>query len=172
MDPSLGEVGLTAWSKAGDFRVQTRGVYWFSEASAQSKYVFVPQAEVSALSFRFSGSGYGVGLSHETNIKFALDDLTTGTSLVSLAAPGDALPAPSDWDSPACAWSMAWDGTYSVDPTHTYGLTLFAYAGGGDDARGALLDLDVWPLVPAPGALLLTVLGAALVGWRRRSIAR
>jgi len=172
LDLSLGEMGLTAWSKAGDFRVETQGAYWFSEAYAQSEYVLAPQVEVSALSFQLSGSGYGVGLSNETNIRFALDDLTTGTSLVSLVAPGDAVPGPSDWDSSARVWSMAWDGRYPVDPTHTYGLTLSAYAGDGDGTRGALLDLDVWPLVPAPGALLLTVIGAALVGWRRRSIAR
>ncbi len=172
MDPYFGEVGLTAWSKAGDFHVQTRGVYWFSEAYAQSRYVFVPRTEVGALSFQLSGSGYGVGLAQETNIKLVFDDLTTGTSLASLVGPGDAVPGSGNWDSLARTWSMTWDTTYSVDPTHTYGLTLFAYAGGGDDARGARLDLEVWPLVPAPGALLLTAMGAALVGWQRRSIAR
>ncbi len=49
MDPYYGEFPLMASSKAGDFRVETQGVYWFSEAYARSIYVFAPQAEVSGL---------------------------------------------------------------------------------------------------------------------------
>jgi hypothetical protein len=174
MDPHYGEFPLIAWSRAGDFRVEARGVYWFSRAYAQSKYFFAPQAEVSALDLQLCGSGYGVGLPDETNIRFALDDLTAGTPVVSLAAPDDpvSLEDPGGWDWPPSAWSLTWGRTCPIDPTHTYAMTLFAYAGGGDDMRGACLDLEVQPVIPAPRALLLAVTGAALVGWRRRSAAR
>ena len=174
MHPFYGEFPLTARSQAGDFRVETQGVYWFSEAYAQSRYVFAPQAEISGLRLQFSGSGYGTGLSSETNVRFALDDLTAGTPIGSLAAPGDPV-SPDDlggWDWPPSTWSLMWDSTYPIDPTHLYAMTLFAYAGGGDAERGALLDVNVQAIVPAPGALLLAVIGAALVGWRRRSTAR
>ncbi len=174
MDPYYGEFPLMASSKAGDFRVDTRGVYWFSEAYAQSKYVFTPQADISGLSFQLSGSGFGVGLCSETNVRFALDDLTAGASIVSLAAPDDLVSAENagGWNWPPSAWSLTWNGTCPMDPTHTYAMTLFAYAGGGDDMRRALLDVEVRPSIPAPGALLLAVLGAALVGLRHRSAIR
>src|SRR5512144_2438717 len=72
VDRYSGEFPLTASSKAGDFRVETQAVYWFSRAYARSIYVFAPQAEVGALDLALSGSGYGVGLCNETNVGFAL----------------------------------------------------------------------------------------------------
>lgn len=170
MDLHYGAFPLTAWSKAGDFQVETRSVYWFSQAYAQSTYVFTPHAEVQTLSFEFSGSGFGVGLSNETNVRFTLDDLTAGVSMASLAAPSSM----DDWGGPwgPSNWSIAWNREYAIDPAHTYGATLFAYAGGGDFIRDALLDVEVRPVIPAPGALLLAVMGAALVGSRCRSAAR
>jgi len=174
MDLHYGAFPLTARSKAGDFRVEARGVYWFSEAYAQSRYVFAPQVEVSTLGLQLSGSGYGVGLCSETNIRFALDDLTAGTSVLSLAAPDDPVSSedPGGWDWPPSGWSLLWDSTCPVDPAHTYAMTLFAYAGGGDFIRDTLLEVEVRPVIPAPGALLLAVMGAALLGARRRSTAR
>jgi hypothetical protein len=175
MDRYFGAFPLTARSKAGDFGVEAQGVYWFSRAYARSIYVFTPQAEVSALDLELSGSGFGVGLGNETNVGFALDDLTAGTSVMSLVAPDDPVSPSSedtsDWDWPPRTWSLLWNRTCPIDPTHTYAVTLCAFAGGGDDVREACLDLEVCPVIPAPGALLLAVLGAALVGSRRRSAA-
>ena len=168
-DPWAGrERPLVAWSEAGDFRAQAHGTYWFSEAYAQSIYVFTPQVGAHALTFELSGSGDGVGLSAESNIRFALDDLTAGTSLALLTAPSEL-----DWQAGQWScWSLDRIDTYFVDPAHTYGMTLFAYAGNGDGTRGASLDVDVLPIIPAPGALLLAVIGTALVGRTRSSALR
>ncbi|MCL5279922.1 MAG: hypothetical protein M1376_08465 [Planctomycetes bacterium] len=104
----------------------------------------------------------------------SFDDLTTGASLAWCAAPGD--PGSSEdrggWDWPPNEWSLTWERTYPMDATHLYGVTLFACAGGGDDRREAVWNLEVCPVVPAPGALLLAGTGAALVASRRRSAAR
>lgn len=153
-----GEIPLAAWSKAGDFRTQAHGEYWFSEAFAHSTYIFTPQAATTVWTFIVSGSGYGVGLAVESQVRFTLDDLTTGTSVASLAAP-----AASDWQEWS-TWHLDWTHTFPLDPTHTYGMTLFAYAGHGDSTREAFLQVDLRPVIPAPGALLLAALGAAVVG--------
>ena len=157
-----GAVGLTSWSRAGDFSAEAFSTYWFSQAHAESTYVFLPQADVRALTFQLTSSGDGVVLP-ESHIAFSLIDLTTGTLLSSLAAPSD-----PDWHN-GSTWSCDWPRTCPTDPTHTYAMTLFASADGGDNTRHALLDMDVLTAVPAPGALLLALLGAVLASRLRRS---
>jgi hypothetical protein len=157
------EIPLLAWSQAGDFRAQAQGEYWFSEAYAHSTYLFTPQADGPAWALTVHGAGEGVGLFAESHIRLTLDDLTMHTSLVSIAAPSE-----SHWQAWS-SWHLDWTDTYWLDPTHTYALTLFAHAGRGDGPRGAFLEVDLLPIVPAPGALLLALLGAMLVG-RMRSL--
>jgi hypothetical protein len=165
MDPYMGEYSLTAWSSAGNFSTEAFSTYWFSRAHSESTYVFLPEAGVRALTFTLSGSGDGVGLP-ESHIGFTLEDLTTGASLASLLAPSDA-----DWREWS-TWSRDWTETCLIDPTHTYAMTLSASAEGGDGTRHAVLGLDVLAVVPAPGALWLTVIGIACLSRRRRSPAR
>lgn len=167
VDPYGGsEIPLDASSDAGDFEVQTcADGYFFAEAFAQSTYVFRPQADVRRLMFELGSWGYGVGIFDETNIQFTLDDLTAGTSMASLVAPSQ-----PDWEiGPQWYddWAHTYTDTYAVDPTHTYGMTLFAYAGHGDGGRVAFLDVNVVP-IPAPGALLLACIGAAFAAKGRR----
>lgn len=167
---SWGPCTLTSRSVTGDFHVETHATYWFSRAYAQSSYLFTPQAGVDALTFGLVGSGCGVGIPDETNIQFTLDDLTAEGTLASLTAPSSI----DDWGGPMSpsSWSVASDTTYDVDPTHTYCLTLYACAGGGDGWRDTYGDVSVQAVIPAPGALLLSVIGAACVGWTRRHTVR
>lgn len=166
---AFGAYPMPQWahSRAGDFSVWTESATWFGEAQAESTYVFMPQTGVQALTFGVDCSGCGVGINYETNTRFTLDDLTAGVRITSLAEPHD-----SDWGNHYLSWWHDRDNTYPVDPAHTYSMTLFAHAGYGDDIRGSYLVVDVLPTaIPAPGALLLVVIGTALVGGLRGAMA-
>ena len=161
IDPVLGEVPLTASSQAGDFQVQTIAVYFFSQANAKSTYAFAPDAGVRALTVQARGEGFGVGLSEESNVRLTLRDETAGVLLEDFTGP-------VVWTDET-DWSFVRDRTHEMDATHVYNLTLFAFAGGGDGERGALLAVDLLPVIPAPGALFLGMFGGVLfAGLRRR----
>ena len=154
---------LTARSKAGDFRVDATAEYWFSKASAKSIYTFSPQPDVYAVAVNAQSGGFGVGEFDETNVWFSFDDLTAGIQVAGFTAPVTA-----DWDDQPDVWGHILNGTYSVDPMHTYSMSLFAAAGIGDDGRDAWLDVTVQPVVPVPGAAILAVLGTSFVGLLRK----
>jgi hypothetical protein len=77
---------------------------------------------------------------------------------------------------------ILFDGSYdntgrpfAVDPSHVYELTLHAWGYPSPMALAAFTFADSFGVtmepatVPAPGALLLSGIGAALLGWLRRT---
>ncbi len=143
-----------AGSSTGFFSVSAYANRWYSRAVAESTYVF--QMEDDSETLTFSVHGWRSFHYFESTVELTLKDLTTGTILENYVDSG-----PYDETFP---YLIAWTGVYTVDPAHIYSLRLYAWADGGDSWADTFLAVSI----PAPGAMMLGIIGAGLVGLCRR----
>ncbi len=112
----------------------------------------------------FSEYGYLVAIKLlDTNTGVALMDFDGDTLLLQQTT------QQAIWGDPAGVLGTC---TWAVDPNHTYELTYSAYANAsyGSETASWNMSFGQGQAVPAPSALLLSALGAGLVGFIRRRI--
>lgn len=149
---------VIASSSAGQYVVSASvtGSIFSGSASAASRYVFQPncdtlKVEIDGATGMYSWDG--------NQVQYRLTDLTSGGTVFSYSSPTS-----QDYEVVLVDESHR----IGVDPGHEYELFLSADASQGDvSTTHSWLTAEV-TCVPAPGAFLLSAIGAAAVGLYRR----
>lgn len=148
----------SAWveSYAGNYEIWATtmgGSYGPYEAGASSTYLFT--VDQPALSLKIEGSAGFSGAPENNHFGFALTDRTT-----------NALLASANWFCPPSAFNGFFVNEIyplALDRNHEYQLRIDC-SDGSLDGGGAGVKVDLQTSdVPAPGALVLTLLGAGLI---------
>ncbi len=150
---------VVASSSAGVYVVSASvtGSIFSGSASAASSYVFWPncdtlKVEIDGATGMYSWDG--------NQVQYRLTDLTSGGTVFSYSTP-------TSQDDEVVLVNESY--CVDVDPGHEYELFLSASASQGDvSTTRSWLTADV-TCVPAPGAFLLSAIGAAAVGLHRRT---
>jgi len=148
-----------AHSIAGDFTALAESAYWYSAANAASTYEFSPLDTLLCVRVYGCTDGWG----EESGVQYTLTDSTLGSVVDEFEAIGVVAP-----DDELC---FDWQTSYAVDPGHEYVLTLYAGTSGSDGFRGANITAEL-ACIPAPSALALGLIGAALALRRQRASRR
>lgn len=162
---------VTAWSRAGGFSVGTDAQNDTCGAYARSEYVFKLTEGVYEMALRVKARGGTIFDYWGSQAGFTLYDITADMELADFWGPSHDDWLDSEYLPHGYDWAYDVSDLYSVDPAHTYRMTIWSAASGGDVGSFAGLnvtgDLSVH-VVPLPGAALLGVLGIGYAGMSLR----
>jgi hypothetical protein len=155
---SVSDAYAAASSAAGNFAVSAftgGGSYGPYRAEASSTYGL--SVDEPVLAVRSTGIAWCTALNDGYSADYTLKDLTSGVTLDSFSS----VPGRGEYTS----WDLA--HAYTVDPSHSFELTMAASA-GSYDGGAASMNVQLTTAIPAPSALVLGCMGAGLLHWLRR----